>query len=182
MADRARRQVVRLPQLTKEVEERFLTTIRAGGTIRDAAEYCGIPSSTILEWLEQGLRSQASPASRIYSEFAAQVIEARAVARTAVVGALSSSIPLDSRAVLAWLTRPDPACWGPDRTEALGTAENATPTALKDRVVVITPEQAAAVGLAIVRARRGEVETDMTDRTTLAVESYGPDDDRPSTD
>lgn len=173
----------RPPLLTKDVEERLLQTIKAGATVRDAAEYHGIPSVTVREWIARGQGHHQRPATPLYRDFAAKVTQARAAARVAVVGVLRSRMPRDTGAALAWLARHDPEVWGRPRRAARGAAEPPTPLPGSQRMVIISAREAAAIGLGSLGTRTVRPgEGAVAERETLAVESYGPDDPRPGDD
>ncbi len=171
----------RPPVLTKDVEERLLSAIKAGHSVRDAAEYHGLASVTVREWIARGRGHHQRPSTPLYRDFAAKVTQAQAAARVAVVGVLRSRMPHDTSAALAWLARHDPEFWGP-RSAARRAAERPTPVPPSRRMVVITASQAAAVGLRWIGADRLELDEAVAKRKTLAVESYGPDDPRPGED
>lgn len=140
--------------LTREVEERFMTALRAGNTITDAALYAGLKPDTVEKWLRRGrgvMRDR--PATPEYVRFARLTEESRATARVFVVGNLVARTRTDTAAALAWLKRFGSAEW---RDEPVFTGQPGGVSIDARQQVLVLPPEAVTPDLihAVLEAKR----------------------------
>jgi hypothetical protein len=97
-------------RLTPQVQQKILSSIRAGADPRAAAEAWDIPAAMFEAWLERGQRPKSRPP---YSEFATAVRAARAQAR------IKAEMEIFNGAARVWLEH------GPGKTETAPDGGNA---------------------------------------------------------
>lgn len=100
--------------LTPAVQQRIVEAVRAGAYLEDAAAYCGLPVSTVTEWMARGHgRDPDRPQTKQYAAFAAAVDEARAAARLEHVLIIRQAARAGQWQASAWfLERTAPKLWG----------------------------------------------------------------------
>lgn len=90
--------------LQRDVEEKFMTALRARNRITAAARYAGLNPRTAEDWIARGRGLKVGrPAAPDYVRFARMVDENRATARVYVVGNVVARSRVDTAAAKMWL-------------------------------------------------------------------------------
>ncbi len=96
----------RRPVLTQEMADTMYTMLANGNSVETAADFVGINPCTFYDWMNKGNRAQ----SGMYAEFAKTMKKARAIAKVALVQAISQHPSWQAKAWL--LERRFPKEWG----------------------------------------------------------------------
>lgn len=150
-----RRHPGRPSYLQRDVEEKFMTALRAGNSTADSAMYAGLKPNTVEHWIKRGRgRLTDRRATPDYIRFARLVDENRATARVYVVGNLVARSRVDTRAAEVWLR----VHGGPEWRDAAPADGSTTIDARQQQmnVVMIPGEQAAAMVKALLAQKRAQ--------------------------
>lgn len=101
-------------KLTPELQRSIVELVELGNYAEVAAQACGVAKTTFYRWMQQGEDAQAAGKRSIHRDFREAVTRARAKAQTYYVGLLlrNADERSDSRAIIEYLARTDPARWG----------------------------------------------------------------------
>ncbi len=104
----------RPPAITPEAQTKFFNAIKGGNYREIAAEWAGIPRSTLNLWIANGKKRTPEP---IYKQFLDTLLEAERSAEILCVGRVMTATAEDVRAAQWFLERKFPERWGSDRRE-----------------------------------------------------------------
>jgi hypothetical protein len=100
--------MARPTKLTPELEEKVITSIKAGNFRNAAARWAGIDDSTFRRWMRRGTKARKGP----LASFARRVLEAEKAAEMRCVALVMKAAAEDARHAEWWLERKYPQRWG----------------------------------------------------------------------
>lgn len=92
------------PKLTPDVQERICATVRAAGTLREAALVCDVSERSVMSWMEKGRRRKG----RRYVQFLQAVKKAKAERVLALEATIRKSSKEEWTAAAWLLERTEP--------------------------------------------------------------------------
>jgi hypothetical protein len=101
-------------KISPEIQGAIALHVEAGNYPEVAAQAEGISKATYYRWMQRGEEDEAAGRRTVYREFRERITRARAKAQTYYVGLLlrNADERSDSRAIIEYLARTDPARWG----------------------------------------------------------------------